>query len=86
MDQRGRDVGIGFGNDNRFGYFRRGHVDHRLGGDVAPFGDFSLRMGADPPPMPNTCEACRNASDCTVEAHRLTISTPFGLADEVAIE
>jgi hypothetical protein len=30
--------------------------------------------------MPNTC---RNASDCTVEAHRLTISAPFGLAHEV---
>jgi hypothetical protein len=38
-------------------------------------------MGADPPPMSNTCEACRNASDCAVEAHRLTISA---LADEVA--
>jgi hypothetical protein len=43
-------------------------------------------MGADPPPMPNTCEACRNASDCAVEAHRLTISAPFGPAYEVALE
>ena len=70
----------------RFGYFWREHVDHWLGGDVASLGDFSLRVGADAPPMPNTCEACRNASDYTVKAHRLTISSPFALADEIAID
>jgi len=69
---------------NYFAYRRdQEHVDHRLGGDVAPLGDFSLRVGADPPPMPNTCEACRNASDCTVEARGLTTSAPLGRANEV---
>jgi len=50
---------------------------------VAAVGDFSIRMGADPPPMPSTYQARRNASACTVEGGRLTISAPFGLADEV---
>ena len=53
---------------------------------MAPVGDFSLRLGADPPPMPNTCEACRNASDCTVEANRLIILAPFDLAGIDSIE
>jgi hypothetical protein len=53
-----RELANSFGNDSASDHFRRGHVDHRLGGDVAPLGDFSLRVGAHPPPMPNTCEAC----------------------------
>jgi hypothetical protein len=80
-----RELAKSFGNDATSDIFGEGML---IIGWVAiwrPLEIFLYEWGADPPPIPNTCEACRNANDCTVEAHRLTISASFGRADEGAI-
>ena len=81
-----RELAFSFGNDSASDIFGESML---IIGWVAMWpslGDFSLRMGADPSPMSNTCEAYRNASDCTVEAHRLTISASFASVQARSVE
>jgi nucleotide-binding universal stress UspA family protein len=47
-----------------------GHGRH-----VASSGDFSLRMGPDPPPLPNTCQAGQNPRERPADAVTLSAST-----------
>jgi Peptidase family M41/AAA+ lid domain len=42
---------------------RRRNADHRLGGNVAAVGDLSVRVGADPAPLPHPGEAFGNAGN-----------------------